>query len=221
MTGNAIAGVLLAAGAGSRFGSDKLGATLNGETLLRHSALAMLDAGLAPVLAVRRPGSAQPLPEPVEPVINHRWRSGMASSVQAGLAALARRTQVRGAVIAPADQPRCGSAVYLRLVETFRNTGHAIVVAAFNGEMRNPVLLARDQWGLAEAIDGDTGLSAVVRSLEPMTVECADIGSVDDVDTVADLAKMRRVTAADHHPGQAVSTSTATAFAAETFRGQD
>lgn len=192
MTDDAIAGVLLAAGAGSRFGSDKLGATLNGETLLRHSALAMLGAGLSPVLAVLRPGSAPPLPEPVEPVINDRWYSGMASSVQTGLAALAKHPHLRGAIIAPADQPRCGYAVYLRLVDTFRKAGHAIVIASFNGEMRNPVLLARDQWGLAEAIDGDNGLSAVVRSLGPTTVECADIGTIDDVDTMADLERIRR-----------------------------
>lgn len=66
-----------------------------------------------------------------------------------------------------------------------------MVVAMFDGAVRNPVLLARSQWPLAGRIEGDTGLSAVVRALSPLTVECADIGSVHDIDTPDDLTRGR------------------------------
>ena len=55
--------------------------------------------------------------------------------------------------------------------------------------MRNPVLLAREQWTLADQIEGDNGLSAVVRRMRPLEVECGDVGSVVDIDTPADLAR--------------------------------
>ncbi len=186
-----VAGILLAAGAASRFGADKLAADWGGRSLLEHAAEAMLAAGLAPVLAVVRHGSDAPLPEGVRAVANSRWRDGMATSVQAGLGALDGDPEVSAAVIAPADQPWCGSEVYRRLVDAFRTSGAGVVVAAFDGAMRNPVLLARQQWRLADRIAGDSGLAAVVRARSPVTVECADAGSVADIDTVADLERAR------------------------------
>lgn len=186
-----VAGVLLAAGGSTRFGSDKLATRWEGRSLLQRSAAAMLDAGLDPVLAVVQPGSGSPDPDRVTAVVNDRWRAGIASSIQAGLAALDGDRSVCAAILAPADQPWCGAAVYRRLVEAFQDSGPAIVVAAFNGAMRNPVLLARSKWLLAERIGGDTGLSAVVRNLSPMTVECSSIGSIADIDSEADLNRSR------------------------------
>jgi len=191
MPDDRVAGILLAAGGATRFGSDKLAAHWEGRTLLQWSATAMLDACLDPVLAVVQPGLAPPVPERVTAVVNERWRRGIATSVHAGLAALGHDPGVCAAVIAPADQPWCRADVYRRLLESFRSSGRCVVVATFDGAMRNPVLLARNQWTLADRIEGDTGLSAVVRGLRPLAVECGDVGSVVDVDTPADLARGR------------------------------
>jgi len=193
MPGDRVAGILLAAGGATRFGSDKLAADLGGRTLLQWSATAMLDAGLDPVLAVVRPGIAPPLPPRVTPVLNEQWHDGIATSVRAGLAALRSEKAVGAAVVAPADQPWCGSEVYRRLLDAFRASDRKVVIATFDGAMRNPVLLARGQWMLADQITGDIGLSALVRGLGPLAVECGDVGSVVDVDTPADLARARAV----------------------------
>jgi CTP:molybdopterin cytidylyltransferase MocA len=192
MPGDRVAGVLLAAGAATRFGADKLAADWNGRTVLQWSTTAMLDAGLDPVLVVVQPGDARPLPERVRTVANHRWSAGISTSVQTGLAALAGDAGVCAALIAPADQPQCGAPVYRRLLDAFRECGRGVVVATFAGAVRNPVLLARGQWRLAEEIHGDIGLSAVVQRHRPLEVECADIGSVADIDTPDDLARLRR-----------------------------
>ena len=190
----------MAAGAATRFGADKLSADVGGRTLLQRSAAEMLAAGLDPVLAVVRPGAAPPVPGQVTTVANGRWRDGIASSIQTGLTALAGEPSIRAAVVAPADQPWCRSDVYRRLLVAFRASGPDVIVAAFDGAMRNPVLLARARWSLADQIDGDVGLSWVVRAMSPLTVECSDIGSVDDIDTPADLARARR-TAVDPFDG--------------------
>lgn len=192
MPGDRVAGILLAAGAATRFGSDKLAADWGGRTLLQHSAAAMLDAGLNPVLTVVQPGVAPPVPEKVTTVVNNHWRGGMATSVQAGLAALGEDLTVCAAVIAPADQPWCRPEVYRRLLDSFRSSGRSIVIASFDHTLRNPVVLARSQWALADQIEGDTGLSAVVRGLAPFAVECGDVGSALDIDTPEDLARARR-----------------------------
>ena len=92
MPADRIAGVLLAAGAATRFGADKLAADWNGRTVLQWSTTAMLDAGLDPVLVVVQPGDARPLPNRVRTVANHRWSAGISTSVQTGLAALAGPT---------------------------------------------------------------------------------------------------------------------------------
>lgn len=187
MPAERVAGVLLAAGAATRFGADKLAAELHGETLLARAAAAMLGAGLDPVVVVVAPGTDRPVPSGVTTVLNDQSRDGLATTVRAGLAALGDVAEVDAAVVAPADQPWCGTAVYRRLVQAYRRSGRPVIVATFDGALRNPVLLARAQWRLAERIDGDVGLSAVVRTLAPLTVECADVGSVADVDTPADL----------------------------------
>lgn len=182
-----VAGILLAAGAATRFGADKLAAEFCGQTLLHRSAAAMADAELQPVIAVAQPNASHSVPGGVRAVENDRWKSGISTSVRAGLAALHRETSVCAAIVAPADQPWCGPDVYRRLVDAFRRTGRGLIVATFHGALRNPVLVARAHWRLADEIDGDVGLSAAVRPLSPMTVECSDIGSADDIDTPADL----------------------------------
>jgi len=152
-----VSGILLAAGAATRFGADKLAAEFCGQTLLHRSAAAMADAELQPVIAVAQPNASHSVPGGVRAVENDRWKSGISTSVRAGLAALHRETSVCAAIVAPADQPWCGPDVYRRLVDAFRRTGRGLIVATFHGAIRNPVLVARAHWRLADEIDGAIG----------------------------------------------------------------
>ncbi len=121
MPAERIGGVLLAAGAGTRYGADKLAVVLNGETMLWLAAAAMLGAGLDPVVAVVAAGSDRPVPDRVRTVVNERSLEGIATSVRAGLTALRNTPEIAAAVIAPADQPWCGEPVYRRIVDTYRH----------------------------------------------------------------------------------------------------
>jgi CTP:molybdopterin cytidylyltransferase MocA len=72
-------------------------------------------------------------------------------------------------------------------------------VAAYHGQPRNPVLLAREHWSAAIALAaGDVGARPFLRAHPDLVtlVECADTGRPDDVDTPEDLARIAAIVAA-------------------------
>jgi nicotine blue oxidoreductase len=187
-----VAGVLLAAGAGSRFGQPKALVTLGGQTLAERGTGLLRAGGADPVLVVT--GAAPVALDDVLTVHNPGWRTGMGSSLRAALRALAD-AGVGAAVIALADQPLVGPEAVARLIAAYQ-AGATVAVAAYEGKPRNPVLLAREHWPeVIETATGDQGARAFLRTHPDLAtlVECGDTGRPDDIDTPADLA---RITAA-------------------------
>ena len=185
---NRVAGVLLAAGEGKRLGTPKALVELGGRRLVDRGADVLRDGGTTPVVVVT--GAAPVTVPDVVLVPNPDWRTGMGSSLAAGLEALPGDCDA--AVIALVDQPLIGAGVVRRLVAEHQ-AGAQLVVAAYHGRPRNPVLLARRHWaGVIAAADGDTGARPYLRANPGLVtlVECADIGSPDDVDTPEDLARV-------------------------------
>ena len=185
---NQVAGVLLAAGEGTRLGTPKALVELGGRRLVDRGADLLRDGGTTPVVVVT---GAAPVTVPgVVLVPNPEWRTGMGSSLAAGLRALPAESPA--AVIALVDQPLIGAGVVRRLVTAYL-AGAELVVAAYHGRARNPVLLARRHWaGVIAAAEGDTGARPYLRAHPGLVtlVECADIGAPDDVDTPEDLARV-------------------------------
>lgn len=205
---SSVAGILLAAGEGSRLGQPKALVELGGQTLAERGVALLRAGGADPVLVVT---GAAPVTIPgVRIVHNPHWRSGMGSSLAAGLRALAasehRAEHEPGhkaeheagqdaAVIALADQPLVGAEAVRRLIAAYRD-GASVVVAAYGGKPRNPVLIARQHWAdVTELAAGDTGARPFLRAHPELVtlVECGDTGSPDDVDTPEDLARVRTV----------------------------
>jgi len=180
--------VLLAAGEGTRLGTPKALVELGGRRLVDRGADLLRDGGTTPVVVVT---GAAPVTVPgVVLVPNPEWRTGMGSSLAAGLRALPAESPA--AVIALVDQPLIGAGVVRRLVAAYLD-GAQLVVAAYHGRARNPVLLARRHWaGVIAAAEGDTGARPYLRAHPGLVtlVECADIGAPDDVDTPEDLARV-------------------------------
>ncbi|MBV9093908.1 MAG: nucleotidyltransferase family protein [Streptosporangiaceae bacterium] len=190
--GTAVAGVLLAAGEGSRFGRPKALVELDGATLAERGVAVLRAGGADPVLAVL--GAARVELPGARTVHNDQWRTGMGSSLRAALRALAggRPAEVGAVVVALADQPLIGPEAVARLIAAYRG-GASVAVAAYQGKPRNPVLLAREHWPevIATAV-GDTGARAFLRARPELVtlVECGDVGSPDDIDTPGDLARI-------------------------------
>ena len=191
---HAVAGVLLAAGEGKRLGTPKALVELGGRRLVDRAAGLLREGGAAPVLVVT---GAAPVTVPgVIGVPNPDWRTGMGSSLAAGLRALPG--DCTAAVIALVDQPLIGADVVRRLLSAHQ-AGAELAVAAYRGRARNPVLLGRGHWaGVLAAADGDTGARPYLRARPDLVtlVECADVGRPDDVDTPEDLARVEALLAA-------------------------
>jgi CTP:molybdopterin cytidylyltransferase MocA len=188
-----VAGVLLAAGEGKRLGTPKALVELGGRRLVDRGTDLLRDGGATPVIVVL--GAARVDVPGVLAVFNPDWATGMGSSLAVGLRAVPQ--DCAAAVIALADQPLIGPAAVRRLIAAYR-AGAQVAAAAYAGKPRNPVLLARPHWpGVLEAAVGDAGARPFLRAHPELVtlVECADVGSPDDLDTPADLARLRDLVA--------------------------
>ena len=184
-----VAGLVLAAGEGSRFGGPKALVELNCERLVDRAVRVLREGGCEPVYAVS--GAVSVEVPGASTVVNGDWETGMASSLRAGLAALP--DSVDAVVISLVDQPGIGADVVARLVRSIKD-GHELVVASYDGQLRNPVAVARPLWAAVSASAvGDEGVRAFIREHPDQVevVECADIADPSDIDTPEDLASHR------------------------------
>jgi len=192
----AVAGVLLAAGEGSRFGRPKALVELDGQTLAERGVAMLRTGGADPVLIVTGAAQVELAAElRVRTVYNGEWRTGMGSSLRAALRALTELEvgpEVGAAVVALADQPLVGAEAVGRLIAAYQ-AGAGVAVAAYGGKPRNPVLLAREHWPeVVASATGDQGARAFLRARPELVtlVECGDTGRPDDIDTPADLEQI-------------------------------
>jgi CTP:molybdopterin cytidylyltransferase MocA len=206
-----VAGLLLAAGAGRRFGGPKALVEVDGEPLVRRGARRLRAGGCSPVVVVLGAAAAQARaalhgagsPDDVVTVVAEGWQAGIGASLGAGLAHLAG-TGADAVVIALVDQPEVGPGAVERLIAAFTagagptvdaRPGADAAVATYAGAPRNPVLLARPVWAdVARCARGDIGARAWLRAHPDrvIAVPCDGTGVPDDIDSPADLARARR-----------------------------
>ncbi|NEA23140.1 nucleotidyltransferase family protein [Actinomadura bangladeshensis] len=184
------AGLLLAAGEGSRLGRPKATLELDGERLVDRGVRTLRDGGCSPVLVVAGAAQIEVIGAVVVP--NPDWRDGMGSSLRAGLAALPPACPA--VVIALVDQPLVTPAAVARLIAAY-GAGAGIAVATYGGARRNPVLLRAEHFaGVAEAATGDQGARGYLRAHPDLItpVPCDDVAAPDDIDTPGDLDAFNR-----------------------------
>ena len=186
------AGILLAAGGGSRLGQPKALVELGGQTLAARGAVLLRAGGADPIVVVT---GAAPFALPgVTLVHNPGWRTGMGSSLIAGLQALAGQPpSCHAVVIALADQPLIGPESVRRLIAA-HTAGAQVAVASYDGRPRNPVLIDRAHWPeLLATTTGDTGARPFLRAHPGLVtqVDCTGTGRPDDIDTPGDLTRAR------------------------------
>ena len=164
----ALAAVILAAGAATRFGAPK-------QALLLPAVLERVRAaGLAELVVVL---GAYELDSDAPTIQCRDWELGPGASLRCGLRALGET--VEAAIVVLADGPELAPAAIARVVEAWRASAAPLVAASYGGVRGHPLLVARSEWTDIP----DEGL----RAREPLLVPCDDLGSPGDVDVPSDL----------------------------------
>lgn len=158
-----VAGIILAAGASSRFGAPKQLLEWRGEALLRWPIRAALEASLTPVVVVLG-CQAEAIENviddlPVEVVLNRDWQSGQSSSIRVGLQALP--PEVGSAIFLLADQPKVQETILRSLSAIHAETLAAVVAPLVDGQRGNPVLFDRRTFADLGSLKGDIGGKAL------------------------------------------------------------
>lgn len=169
-------------------------AELGGVPIVRRAVDAAIASGLRPVVTVVGPGVGaieRVLPAGVDVVTAPAARLGIAHSLRALVRALEGWRHVGAVCVGLADQPQVGPDAYRRLVSAHRD-GAEFAVATYRGKRHNPVLIGRSLWPEALKLRGDTGARGLMDRFPVVEVDCGGTGRPDDVDTLADLARLQR-----------------------------
>lgn len=192
------AGLILAAGAGTRFGPEpKLLARLDHRPVLQHVVDAMEAVGeLDPIVVVLGAHSdtlqARVRLSRARSIVCQEWAAGLSASLRCGVAALPGAERV---LIALGDIPGLQPAVIRRLLGSEPGAR-----ACYHGVPGHPVLLGQAELARLDELCGDVGARELLDGA-PM-IECGDLSSGLDVDTHADLERLSTARPSNSEPRQ-------------------
>jgi molybdenum cofactor cytidylyltransferase/nicotine blue oxidoreductase len=182
-----IGGLILAAGEGTRFGSEpKLLAELEGRPLLEHAIRAQCAVPALERVVVVLGADAERVLKRVdfldaEPVVCADWGEGQAASLRRGVEELAGADKV---IITLGDEPLLTPQVIARFVDE-----SAPARATYEGRPGHPVALGREQLAAVRGLSGDSGARELLGAVRML--ECGHLCSGRDVDTPHDLEAIR------------------------------
>ena len=192
MPADAVAGVVLAAGASRRMGENKLLFRLDGESLVARAVRRALEAGLDPVIVVLGHEAPRVRSEiealACRPVVNPDHASGgQGSSFRAGIAAASASP---AAVVLLADMPHVSADMLAALVDRHRASGAPLVVSEYGGVPAPPTLYGR---ALFSEIASGTGCGrdVVRRHRAGAEVVAWPAERLADLDEPADVERLR------------------------------
>jgi CTP:molybdopterin cytidylyltransferase MocA len=183
------AGLILAAGAGTRFGAQtKQLADLRGKPLLQHAVDAMNAALPRAVVVLGHDADAIRAAVDfggAEVVLCEDWAQGQGFSLRAGVAALAGAGTV---AVTLGDQPFITPAVITAAIAEL--PGFDAVRAVYDGRPGHPVVLSRRVLDAVPELAGDAGARELLQRFRVRRWEASHLASAADVDTQEELARL-------------------------------
>ena len=161
--------IVMAAGLASRYGSEKLLASLGGIPLISRVLQAVPPQlrGASAVVAWDRRILDLALENGFLAVENSRPEEGVSRTIALGLEAV---SPCDGALFLVADQPLLRRVSVERVVERWRQEPDRIVGLSHSGQRGNPCLFPADLFHELTALTGDRGGSGVIRRHEDRLV---------------------------------------------------
>ena len=189
-----VGGIVLAAGASSRMsGPQKVLLEVDGMPMVRHVYEAASEGGCHQTVVVYGDDEVKRAVDgTAQLVFNPDSRSGMASSLQAGLRAM--KPEVEAAMVLLGDQPLVGSRTVATLLRAYRREGSRPAVAVSQDDgWTPPVILSRELWGEIFELKGDAGARQILHGRPELLDIVPAPGRPDDIDTPDDYAKIVRL----------------------------
>ncbi|CAN5516851.1 hypothetical protein BH23CHL4_BH23CHL4_06700 [soil metagenome] len=192
-----VAGVILAAGQGSRMGSfPKQLLELKGKWLLQHAidhALRSLLDELVIVLGYEYAQVRELIWEGWhgQIVVNPHYTEGQSGSVQAGIRTVS--ASMNAAMMLLGDQPGVTTDIIDQLVDVYTRKRPLLVVPRYNSKRGNPVIIDRSLFAEIENLTGDTGAKSLLDA-HASEIEYLDFPfpAPRDIDTHDDLEFVKR-----------------------------
>jgi molybdenum cofactor cytidylyltransferase len=183
-----LAVLLLAAGAGRRFGGSKQLARIDGQTLIAR-ACALADA-VAPgasyvVLGANAEVVAAQLPASARPIVHADWTAGLGSSLAAGIRALDPRHD--GVLVLLADQVAVRADAVAPMIERWRAAPDNVQCAHYADQPGVPAIFPRRLLAELAALSGERGAKPILhRETQPEQWHPMPDAAID-IDTEQDL----------------------------------
>jgi molybdenum cofactor cytidylyltransferase len=186
--------VILAAGASSRLGYNKLLLKIDGETVIRKAVMPFLRSAIDKVFVVTgnaKDAIAQELAGlPLEVIYNKDHAKGMSTSVRASLPFLA---EARGVFFQLGDKPFVAGTIIDAMIDAFLSEKAPIILPIFKGEKGHPVIVDIQRYSDEMALlEGDRGLREIIEkhSEDVLYIE-GDEGNTFDIDSAQEINILR------------------------------
>ena len=195
MTVSKIGAILLAAGGSTRLGEPKQLLVYEGRTFIRRAAETLAASICSPIVVVIAEGE-KPAAEltglDVHICRNKDWRSGMGSSLKAGLAQLLEiEPAIDAAVVTLCDMPFVTASHLDSLCSSYRESESPIVCAEYGGTLGVPAVFGRATFAALSNISNEKGARDLIRSGAFAVTPVHIPEAAYDVDTRADLRRLR------------------------------
>jgi molybdenum cofactor cytidylyltransferase len=182
--------IVLAAGASSRMGTQKLLLPYGDKTVIEkviEQVHSLVGPDIVVVLGSHRDEIREKIGRPeLKYVHNLHYMEGMLSSVICGFQALP--DEVKAALVYLADQPQIPSEIAMQVISTWKLSGKGIVIPVYSGKRGHPVLIETRYMKEIEQLDPEQGLRMLSKkfSYDVQEVECTYQEILRDIDTPED-----------------------------------
>ncbi|MBA2688936.1 MAG: nucleotidyltransferase family protein [Gemmatimonadaceae bacterium] len=191
-----IGAIVLAAGGSSRLGYSKQLIEFQGSPLVRRAVLAVQATGANPVVVVVG-SDAEKVAVAIQDIDgiticrNTDWKSGLSSSLKAGLRAVQDFPAIDAVLVTLSDQPFISGDVLRQLVDCFTES-HRLVAAEYEGVLGVPALFGKEYFDALDQLEGDAGAGSWLRGRKTEVTPVAVGGGAIDIDTASDAQKLRQ-----------------------------